>query len=275
MKIGVVIAAYNNWAALDLTLAGYAAQTRPADEVWVAEDSEFPEVRAVVARHAGVFGGRLHHLRQPNQGFGKWRIVNRAIAQSQADWLVFTDADCVPRADLLATYAARARPGQYLAAGSHVNLPPAFHATLDADAVRSQRIFDAAWLRAQGVAAPRLRLLPAGPLPRLLDALTPRDAFVGNNAGAWRADLLRVAGFDEAMGYGGADRNLGIRLNNAGVRGVRLRHSLICLHLDHARSYRHADQVAANKAFNAALAGTPEVLPRQSLLRADTAEAAR
>jgi cellulose synthase/poly-beta-1,6-N-acetylglucosamine synthase-like glycosyltransferase len=272
-RIGVIVSAYDNARALDFTLLGYRMQTELPHELIVAEDSEFDAVAAVVQRHRALAAFPIHHLRQADQGFRKCRILNRAIGDAEkSDFLVFTDADCVPRADVLATFSRLLRPGRFVAGGSHVNLPPAFHHDrLSAAMIESQTVFDAAFLRREGVSLPALRLLRAGPLPRLLDALTPRDAFVGNLSGAWRSDLLRVAGFDEAMGYGAEDRNLGIRLNHAGVHGVRARHSLVCLHLDHPRSYKHDDEVARNQAFNRQLAATRAVLPRQSLLRGEAA----
>ena len=85
----------------------------------------------------------------------------------------------------------------------------------------------------------RLRWLSLGPcLASLLDALTPtRATWNGGNASGWRADVLRVNGFDERMGYGGEDRELGERLVNAGIRGKQVRHRTITVHLDHARPY--------------------------------------
>lgn len=266
--IAVIVSAYDNARALDFTLLAYRLQNDAPAELIVAEDGEFDAVAEVVERHRRQAAFAIRHVRHPDQGFRKCRILNRAIAEARSDFLVFTDADCVPRADVLATFARLARPGRFVAAGSHVNLPPAFHIErLSAAMIESQSLFDAAFLRAAGVDIPALRLLPNGFVARVLDRLTPRNAFVGNLSGAWRADLLRVGGFDEAMGYGAEDRNLGIRLNHAGVRGFRARHSLVCLHLDHPRSYKHDDEVARNQAFNRGLAGSRStVLPRESLL---------
>ena len=148
------------------------------------------------------------------------------------------------------------------------DLPQRLHgAGLRPEWIDDQRLFCPRWLRAQGLRLSPLRLLPPAGLGRsaahVLDRLTPRDAFVGNLSGAWRADLLRVAGFDEAMAYGAEDRNLGIRLNHAGVRGRRLRHALVCLHLEHARTWRHDAQVLENRRWNASLPAQT-TLPRQS-----------
>jgi cellulose synthase/poly-beta-1,6-N-acetylglucosamine synthase-like glycosyltransferase len=272
--IGVIVSAYNNTRALDFTLLGYQLQTVAPAELIVAEDSEFDAVADVVERHRRQAPFAIRHVRHPDQGFRKCRILNHAIAQAASSFLVFTDADCVPRADVLATFARLSRPGYFVAGGSHVNLPPAFHIEqLSAAMIESQSVFSAAFLRGAGVHAPALRLLPNGLLTRVLDTLTPRNAFVGNLSGAWRADLLRVGGFDEAMGYGAEDRNLGIRLNHAGIRGRRARHSLVCLHLDHPRSYKHDDEVARNQAFNRRLASSRTVLPRESLLLQEASSA--
>ena len=270
VKIGVVISAYNNWEALCSTLRGYARQSRAPDEVWVAEDSEFPQVAQVVALAQTWLPCTLGHLPQADQGFRKCLALNRAVAASRADYLVFTDADCVPRADVLATLAAKARPGEFLSAGSHLNLPERLHAQgLHPDWIDDQRLFSRPWLQAQGVSLSVLRLLPPSGAGRLLaqvlDRLSPRNAFVGNLSGAWRSDLLKVAGFDEAMAYGAEDRNLGIRLNHAGVRGRRLRHTLVSLHLEHARSWKHDEQVRENQRWNASLP-THVTLPRRSVL---------
>ena len=251
MDIDVIVSAHANARALHHTLLGFALQTHLPTTLWVTEDGQDAAVAAVVQAHAARSGLAIRHLRQPHRGFRKWSLVNRAIGLSRASWLVFTDADCVPRRDLLAQYRRLARPGQFVAAGSHVELPSEFHERqLTDEMLVNQRIFDSRFLQQAGVLLPRGRLLPAGLRARLLDALTPRSAWVGNNSGAWREDLLRVAGFDETMGYGGGDRNLGIRLEHAGVRGLRARHSLVCLHLEHERPWRDPALVARNKQWN-------------------------
>jgi GT2 family glycosyltransferase len=265
MKISVVVSAYNNWVALDRTLLGFRCQTHAPVELWVAEDSRFDEVAAVVAKHRAATPWPIRHITQENRGFRKPVMMNRAFADAAGDFVVFTDADCVPRADLLDAYARLARPGLFLAGGSHLSIPEAFHRErLTDDDVVSQRLFEPAWLRAQGIELSRWRLTRSRPLARALDLLTARNAMTGANSGAWRADLLRVGGFDETLGYGGEDRNLGLRLNNAGVRGVRARHSLVWVHLDHRRGYVDPALKQANLDWNREVRRRRLVWPRET-----------
>jgi hypothetical protein len=53
------------------------------------------------------------------------------------------------------------------------------------------------------------------------------------------------------MKYGGADRELGERLANRGIRGIQLRHRAIVVHLDHARGYKTKDTIERNRAIRA------------------------
>lgn len=269
MKITVVVSAYNNWLALDRTLLGLRCQTLVPLEVFVAEDSGFDEVAAMVAKHRALAPWPIRHLTQVNQGYRKPIMMNRAFGEASGEFVVFTDADCVPRNDLLAAYARLARPGCFLAGGSHLSIPEAFHRERLTDAmIVSQQVFDADWLQTQGIVLSRWRLTRSRPLARALDLVTARNSLNGANTGAWRADILKVGGYDETMGYGGEDRNFGYRMNNAGIRGVRARHSLVWLHLDHKRGYIDPAMKQANLQWNLEVRRRRLIRPRETSLPA-------
>jgi GT2 family glycosyltransferase len=267
MKISVVVSAFRNWQELGRTLLALRCQTLAPLEVLVAEDSRFEEVAAVVAQHRALAPWPIRHLTQDNRGYRKPVMMNRAFGEASGEFVVFTDADCLPRNDLLEAYARLARPGIFLAGGSHLSIPEAFHRETLTDAmIVSQQVFDPDWLRAQGICRSRWRLTRSRPLARTLDLLTQRNALNGANTGAWRADILKVGGFDETMGYGGEDRNFGYRMNNAGVRGVRARHSLVWLHQDHRRGYVDAAIKEANLQWNLEVRRQHLVRPRATSL---------
>lgn len=251
MLISVIVTTYNQPAWLEKVLWGLAAQSEPAGEVLIADDGSGPETRDLVERARAEIGAPLAHIWHPHAGFGKCAILNRAIAASGGDYLVFLDGDCVPRRDFLATHRALALPGRFLSGGA-LRLPLPASRALTREDITSGRAFTPRVLRARG--APwslRLARLGAGPrLARWLDRLTPtRATFNGGNASAWRADVVAANGFDERMGHGGLDREFGARLANAGLRGHQVRHRAIVLHLDHPRGYRNADTVRRNRAL--------------------------
>lgn len=268
MKISVIISAHKKRREMEFVLAGYAAQTRMPDQIIVAQDGEFPEIAEAVASVADLKLPLLH-LTQEHRGFGKCRALNKAILQASGDLLLFTDGDCIPRDDFVDTYLRLTRPGTFLAGGSHISIPESYHQQHDLRAaIRDQSLFDYGFLSAiPGFSKSRNRLLRNPALQRFYDLLTPRNAFSGANSCAFRNDVMQVGGFDESFSYGGEDLNIGLRLNNIGVRGVRARHSIVSLHLDHGRSYYDAELEKANHAWNKEVRRNRHVLPRQSPIR--------
>ncbi len=82
----------------------------------------------------------------------------------------------------------------------------------------------------------------------MLDLLTPtRATWNGHNASGWKDDLLAVNGFDERMGYGGEDRELGERLVILGRRGRQIRHRAVVVHQWHERGYVDDEVLRANR----------------------------
>jgi glycosyltransferase involved in cell wall biosynthesis len=249
MKLSVIISTYNRPDFLEKVLHGYAVQERPADEIVIADDGSAPDTAALIERLRTSLGLPLVHVWHEDAGFRKSLAMNRAIVASTGDYLLVTDGDCVPRRDLLAVHARLASPGRFVA-GGYLKLPAALSARLTLDDVRSGRIADVRWLRAHGWRPGRraLRLTTSPLRGALYDALTPtRAEFQGNNASAWRDALFEVNGFEGDMGYGGLDKALGRRLQNAGVRGIQARHRAVCLHLHHDRPYQNPETLRANR----------------------------
>ncbi|HSU15897.1 glycosyltransferase [Longimicrobium sp.] len=267
MRISVVLSTYNRPRDLERVLWGYAVQTDRAFQLVVADDGSGAETAALVDRMRGEANLDLLHVWHEDRGFRKTEILNRAIAAAAGDYLVFSDGDCIPRRDLVATHRALAAPGRFIA-GGYLKLPAAVSDRITVDDVTSGRVSDLAWLRAQGWRPGRraLRLTGSRRIGRIFDALTPTSTeFHGNNASVWREALERVNGFEGEMGYGGLDKALGYRLRNAGVRGVQARHRAVCLHLHHERPYRDPQMLRRNRELLARLRAGGEHRARRGL----------
>lgn len=249
MRLSVIVSTYEKPHDLERVLWGYAVQTDRDFELLVADDGSGPRTAAAIERVRTEAGLSAIHVWHEDRGFRKSEIVNRAIAASGGDYLLFTDGDSIPRRDLVAAHRALAAPGRFLA-GGYLKLPAAVSEAITVDDVRSGRFAELSWLRARGWRPGRraLRLVRSPRLAALLDRLTPtKPLFAGNNASAWRRDVEAVNGFDMEMGYGGLDRAVGYRLRNLGIRGKQVRHRAVCLHLHHERPYRRAEGVARNR----------------------------
>lgn len=251
MRISVVITTYNQPAWLELVLLGYSVQVFRDFEVLVADDGSDERTRNVIEGMRPRLGAALHHVWHEDRGFRKCTILNRAIEASNGEALLFTDGDCIPRPDLLAVHDRNLERGRFLS-GGYAKLPARVSTAITAQDVLSGNATSWRWLRAHGASATRalLRLRVPPALGRMLDTLTPtRPTFNGHNAAVWREDVIRANGFDERMGWGGLDRELGERLENAGIRGKQIRHRAHVVHLHHERGYRKPEIEAANRAI--------------------------
>ncbi|WP_111498251.1 MULTISPECIES: glycosyltransferase family 2 protein [Marinobacter] len=253
--IGVVITTYNSPVWLRKVLIGYEAQTDPDFRVIVADDGSTDDTRALIDEFKAAGRLTIDHVWHEDDGFRKCQILNKAIAETECDYLIFTDGDCIPQPHFIATHRALAEPGYFLS-GGYIKLTMPVSETIDEAAIRSGAIFDPEWLVAHG--QPRThklwKLTPSEFKRSLLNAITPAAAsWNGMNSSTWTRDLIAVNGFNEDMQYGGLDRELGERLWNYGHKSKQIRYSTVCLHLDHARGYSKPDIWARNKAIRKAV----------------------
>lgn len=251
MRISVVISTYNKPDWLEKTLWGYSAQSYRDFEIIIADDGSGEVTRARIEFMRAQTGLSIRHIFHEDDGFRKSVILNRAIEEIATDYVLFTDGDCIPRDDFLAVHARYAQPGTYLS-GGYFKLPLATSEAITRSEILSGEAFTLPWLIAKrGVDKFRaVKFAFPAWLSNTANLLTTtRATFNGCNTSAWTADIRRANGFDERMRYGGEDRELGERLENAGIRPRQIRYSAHILHLDHARAYQNDETLALNLAI--------------------------
>jgi glycosyltransferase involved in cell wall biosynthesis len=249
MNISVIISTYNQPDWLELTLQAYAVQTRRDFQILIADDGSNEETRRRIDALRPAFGTQIMHVWQEDDGFRKCEILNKAIVQAQGDYLIFTDGDCIPRRDFVSRHAELARPNTLLS-GGYLKLSKTTSDQITSGDVLEGRASDARTLWRYGCRSPRIltRLAQGTVAARWSDRLTTtRPTFNGCNTSVWKKDVVAVNGFNERMGYGGEDRELGERLVHYGVRSLQVRYRAICVHLDHPRAYRTPEAMAANR----------------------------
>ncbi len=254
-RIGVVITTYNSPLWLSKVLTGYESQTDTDFRVIVADDGSTDETRQLIDsfRDRGVI--TIDHVWHEDNGFRKCQILNKAIAETDCDYLIFTDGDCIPEPGFIATHRRLAEPGYFLSGGYIKLTMDVSKAISDAD-IREGVIFDPKWLVRHGQPKNHKlwKLSPSSLKRKLLNAITPAAAsWNGMNSSTWTRDLIAVNGFNEDMQYGGLDRELGERLWNYGHKSHQIRFSTVCLHLDHARGYSKPEIWAKNRAIRKAV----------------------
>jgi glycosyltransferase involved in cell wall biosynthesis len=241
VKAAVIVTTYNRPDALSALLNGYLHQDDKDFEVIIADDGSTDEVHKVVADYAKRTPFRLTHLWHEDRGFRAAIIRNRGMAATAADYVIYTDGDCVPARDFVRQHRRLAEPGCFLS-GNRILLSEALTTRALREGLALHEWKTAQWLIAwlQGDINRWLPLvrLPDSPFRKHSPS---RWAGVQTcNFSAWRSDLIAVNGFDEAYAgkWGLEDSDLAIRLIHAGIKHKNARFGASVAHLWH----READK---------------------------------
>jgi len=251
MKLSVIVSTYNQPEWLEKVLHGYQHQTFQDFEIVIADDGSDQRTAELIELFRKSANFPIKHVWHPDAGFQKCAILNKAIAQSDADYLVFTDGDCIPRQDFLATHARLAEPGKFLS-GGYCKLDLALSRTITTQDIASGRAFSLAWLRDHGLKdfSQSIKIGAKPAMALMLDQFSLTKAtWNGHGSSTWKQDILAVNGHNEQMKYGGEDREMGERLMNRSLSGKRIRYRAVLLHLDHTRSYVNPEDLARNLEF--------------------------
>lgn len=250
-KISVIISTYNAEEWLKKVLWGFNCQIFKDFEVVIADDGSGPKTKELLGEMSENVFYNIIHVWQEDDGFQKSRILNKAVEACNAEYIIMTDGDCIPREDFVEVHYINKEPGYFISGGYYM-LPMNISKLITLEDIEKQNCFNIHWLKEKGI--PKTfknnKLTASGLVSKLLNTITPTNAsWNGHNSSGWKKDILNVNGFDERMQYGGQDRELGERLFNFGIKSKQLRYSAVCVHLDHKRGYKTPESIAKNQAI--------------------------
>ena len=244
IKVSIILATYNWPVALEVILANLVPQLKehPYVEVVVADDGSKPNTAEVVKKYSDI-NPLIRHIWQPDNGFQKSMILNKAVVASSGEYLLFLDGDCVPFPDYIKEQL-ELREGGYFVAGNRVLLSETYTKELLDDPDKINRMFG--WNIIQWLIAKFTKKAN-----KLLPGLRLRDGKwrysretnwkypKGCNFAVARSDFLAINGFDESFtGWGHEDADLFIRLLHHGIKIKDGRFAVPVLHLWHKNSDR-------------------------------------
>jgi len=199
-------------------------------EVIIADDGSTQETAQVINEFQQNTPVEIKHIWHPDDGFRLAAIRNKAIAKVTCDYIIQIDGDLILHPHFVADHQALKKEG-YFVAGSRVMLSKK----------STQALLENKSINLNKYAYPRLDMngIRNSILRRFLatryKAKGKHTFYVkGCNMAFFKADLLKVNGYNEAFtGWGSEDREIAIRLINAGVKKQFLKNGGICYHLFH------------------------------------------
>lgn len=237
--IGVIVTTYNKPLELKLVLDGWMRQTDRNFSIYIADDGSTSETADMIKAHAGNSDIPIHHSWQEDAGFRAARSRNLAIAAAaDCDYLIFTDGDCIPLENMVATHRKLATPGIFLN-GGRILLSKALSEKLCA---QPWPIASESGMRML-IRSLKGEINKATPLFLPLMATAPSQNLHGVRSchfSCWRSDMVEANGFDESyIGWGREDSDMAARLFHLGIRKRTIR-GLPLLHIWHHEAERDA-----------------------------------
>ncbi len=239
LKISLVISTFNQPQTLAKALGGARLQTRPPDEILIADDGSDEPTRALVNDFQKTLPMPVRHIWHPHEGFRKTAILNKTLAAATGAYLIFTDGDCVPHPKFIADHTALAEQGFWVQ-GRRCFVREEFVSEFEAGKIPAW-----SWMLTGKItgAAKGIRW----PIS-IIRRDTRQRGIIGCNMAFWRDDLVAVNGFDEDYsGWGvGEDSDIGTRLYHLGRRRKFVYGRAITFHLNHPQLPRehHAASLA-------------------------------
>jgi glycosyltransferase involved in cell wall biosynthesis len=231
--VSLIIAVYNRPDFLEKVFLSLVNQTLAGFETVVADDGSGPGVAECIKRYSSRFARPVRHVWHTHDGFRKTAIVNKAVRESLAGYLVFIDGDCILHHRFLEShYRHRAR--RTALGGRRVMLDREISDRLTNDDVASRRIERPRFWWNHCDAADRKHGFYAPGLFALSNLGKKGYSFYGSNYSLYKEDFCAVNGYDESIvGRGVEDDNLRERLKLNGVTIKSVTREALQYHLFH------------------------------------------
>ncbi|MFO7560245.1 MAG: glycosyltransferase family 2 protein [Desulfobacterales bacterium] len=234
MKTSIIITTYNRPELLEKVLEALRFQTKPADEVIVADDGSKADTRDLVDRFMNFFPGKLLHVWHEDRGFRAAEIRNKAIAGSSGDYIVSLDGDCIPERHFVEDHMLLAEPGCFFQ-GKRVLVSKRLSGSFCRDTANSRRMLAKAIFTGDISNIHHIIRLPFFPSRHS----TRMSGIKSCNMGFFREDIVAVNGFNQDfVGWGREDSELVARFYKFGLKRKEHPFLAICFHLWHEENDR-------------------------------------
>ena len=263
LTTSVLITTYNRPDTLIKVLEALCRQTRPADEIIVADDGSGHETSDMIRGFEKGSLQTIEYVWQKDKGFRAARIRNKAIKRSTGEYIILLDGDCIPSGCFVQDHMALAErktflQGKRILVGKEVSDSFTY-----ADTKTTVKLLRHA-LRGELSNSHHLIRLPWFPA----FCNRKQSGIRSCNMSFFREDIFAVNGFNEDFtGWGREDSELAVRFYRHGLQRKSHPFMAICFHLWHEAN--STDQLRANDAILESCTRSKEYFCKNGLEKLD------
>lgn len=229
MRIALLITTYNWTEALNLVLMSVQNQSRYPDEILIADDGSTEDTKILIDSFRDKIPVPIKHIWQEDKGFRKTKILNKTIIQSEADYIIQVDGDCILHRKFVEDHINNISPNTFLY-GARANITSNTVEKVIANNIIHFKPFSK--LLKKKTRSWRIPILS-----RLYKPQSQFGSIRGCNMSYWKKDFIDINGYNEDMeGWGGEDIEFAVRLLSNKINSRRLRYLGIMYHIYHKPS---------------------------------------
>ena len=94
-QVSLIVAVYEHADFLEKIFISLQSQTFTDFEIIVADDGSGESIIKCIEKYAPSFKRSVKHVHHEHKGFRKTIIINKAVTQSEGEYLLFIDGDCI------------------------------------------------------------------------------------------------------------------------------------------------------------------------------------
>lgn len=232
----LLISTYNWPQALEACLKSVIKQTIKPNEILIADDGSTEETTQLINNFKSKTNIPITHVWHEDNGFRKTIVLNMALAKAKFEYIVQVDGDVYLHKDFIKDHLNFAKPNTFVRASriymdknlSEKNLNNEFKISLFDKSLTNK--FSA-------LRIPFVQFLFEHKYKTKGNELYEIH---GCNMAFWKADFYKVNGFNEDFnGWGPEDKELVVRLLNAGVKKRFLKMKGLVYHFWHKEQSRN------------------------------------
>lgn len=253
LKVSLIIAVYERADFLSLVLESLKRQSLMPFEVIITEDGQSSAIRQAVAGFSALNILPVVHVHQHDAGNRKPLALNRAIAASRGDYLVFIDGDCVLQKDFIQAHVDLSEDKAFLT-GRRIELSQSASQQVTPEAIAHGYLdgypLPIIWDGVFGETRGWKRMFKT---PRALRGLLKRDEIDdirGCNFSVAKKHLVAINGFcNDFSGAYGEDSDVEYRLKFLGLKMKGNKGAAIQYHLWHPEQKKDLENQKLLKAL--------------------------
>jgi len=232
MRVSLIITTYNRPEVLLLVLKSIERQTTFPEEIIIADDGSNNNTKELIDNFKITTNLRIFHSWQKDDGFRVAKSRNKAIAQSNTEYIILIDGDMILHPEFVQDHINNAEIGYFIQGKRVLLSKESTREVLNISDLDLSFFSKGIKNRKNAIYSALLSKLFTQKKNNLNGIKTCNMSFFKN-------DCIKVNGFDNNFeGWGREDSEFVIRLFNSGINQKRLCFNAIQFHLWHLESTR-------------------------------------